>query len=99
MPEVVCPWTGDEIKASANTAIFQLLKTGLRAQVLRVGCIGGDPLQEPLVTLVLAGDLKSDHEVSPEGYHAKLAGLAEESKACAHSNQPKPSSKVGVVLQ
>lgn len=75
MPEVVCPWTRHKIKAGAHTAIFQLLKTGLRAQMLRVGCIGSDPLQKPLVTLVFAGDFESDHKVSSEGYHAKLAGL------------------------
>ena len=92
-------WTGHKIKSCAHTAIFQLLKAGLRAQVLGVGRIGRNPLQKPLVTFVFAGDLQGYHEVSSECHHAELTSLTQEGKPCTYPHQTKPGSKVRIVLQ
>ena len=57
---------------------------------------GRDPLQQPLVALVFAGDFQCNYVEAPERHHPVQPCLAQHGQACSHPNQPKPSPKVGV---
>ena len=57
------------------------------------------PLQEPLVALVLARHLQSDHAEPSERHYPVLTAGTEHGQAGPDPHQPEPCSKVRVVLQ
>ena len=67
--------------------------------MLRLAAVRCYPLQQPLVALVLARHLQSDHAESPERHHTILSALADEGQRGANADQPEAGSKVRVVLQ
>ena len=71
--EEVCSRAGNKFESSSDAPVLQLLKAGLGAQVLGLASASCYPLQEPLVTLVLARHLQSGHAEPSEGHHTVLA--------------------------
>lgn len=59
----------------------------------------GDPTEEPVVALVPAWDLQSDHVMPSEEDHSHLSAFPCHSQGRADSNESKSSTKVRVVLQ
>lgn len=59
----------------------------------------GDPTEEPVVALVPARDLQSDHVMPSEEDHSHLSTFPCHSQSRANSNESKSSAEVWVVLQ
>lgn len=88
-----------KIKLCVNPSTLMCQVGGLYAQVLSVPGVLGDPAQQPVVALVPAGDLQSDHVVPAEKDHPHLGTFPGYSQGCPNTNQSKASAKVRVVLQ
>lgn len=93
------PKAGDKVELGADTPTFMLQVRRLNTEVLRVLGVVGDPIQQPLVALILAGHLQGDHVVAPESHQSKLGPLTGCCQDCAHPNEAKPSPEIWVVLQ
>jgi hypothetical protein len=95
----VCSWTGYKVESGPHAAVLQLLEAGLGAQMLGLAPVRCYPLQEPLVALVLARHLQSDHAEPSERHYPVLTAGTEHGQAGPDPHQPEPCSKVRVVLQ
>lgn len=88
-----------EIKLRVNSSTLMCQVGGLHAQVLSVSGVLGDPAQQPVIALVPARDLQSDHVVPAEKDHPHLGTFPGYCQGCPNTNQSKASPKVWVVFQ
>lgn len=88
-----------EVKLRVNPSALMGQVGGLHAQVLGVLGVFGDPAQQPVVALILAGDLQSDHVVPAEEDHPNLGAFSGHRHGCPNPHQSEPSPEVRVVLQ
>lgn len=93
------PRAWNKVESRPYTASLELLKAGLGAEVLRLRRVCRDPLQQPAVALVLAGNLQGDHTVTSKCHHPELTAFAQECETSSHADQPEPRTEVGIVSQ
>jgi len=99
LPDEMVPRAGDKVELGADAPAFMLQVRRLDAEVLRVLGVVGDPVQQPVVALILAGHLQGDHVMTPESHQPELGPFPGQRQGCAHPDKAKPSPKVRVVLQ
>lgn len=88
-----------EVKLRVDPSTLMCQVGGLHAQVLSVPGVLCDPAQQPVVALIPAGDLQSDHVVPAEEDHSHLGTFLGHCQRCPNPNQSKPGPEVWVVLQ
>ena len=81
LPEIMVPWAGDKIKLCVDLATIALFECRLNAQMLRIPCIGCDPIQQPIVALVFTRYLKGQK-------NSILHYTCIHNTHCLHSNSP-----------
>lgn len=85
-PDDVVPRAWVEVKLCVNPSTLMCQVGGFHAQVLSVPGVLGDPTQEPVVALIPAGDLQSDHVVPAEEDHSHLGTFPGYCQCCPNSN-------------
>lgn len=98
-PYDVVPGAGMEVKLRVNSSALVRQIGGLHTQMLSVPGMLGDPAEEPVVALVPAWHLQSDHVMPSEEDHSHLGTFPCHSQSRADSNESKSSTEVRVVLQ
>lgn len=88
-----------EVELGLNASAFVRHVGRLHAQVLGSSGVLGDPTQEPVVALVLAGHLQGDHVVPAEKHHPHLGSFPGQRQGGSDAHQSKASPEVRVVLQ
>lgn len=88
-----------EVELRVDPSALVGLVRGLHAQVLGVPGVFGDPAQQPVVALVPAGDLQSDHVVPAEEHHPHLGTFPGDCQGGTDTHQSEASTEVRVVLQ
>lgn len=88
-----------EVKLCVNSSTLVCQVGGLHTQVLSVPGMLGDPAQQPVVALIPARNLQSDHVVPTEEHHSNLGTFPGYCQSCTNSNESKTSPKIWVVLQ
>lgn len=99
IPDDVVARARVKVKLRVNPSALVRQVGGLHAQVLRVFGVLGDPAQQPVVALVPAGHLQSDHVVPAEEDHPHLSPFPGKRQSCPDPDQSEAGSEVRVVLQ
>lgn len=86
-----------ELRVNSSALVCQIGR--LHTQVLSVPGVLGYPAEEPVVALVPAWDLQSDHVMPSEEDHSHLGTFPCHCQSRANSNEAKSSAEVRVVLQ
>lgn len=71
-----------KIKLCVDPAALMCLVGGLHAQVLGVLSVFCDPAQQPVVALILTGDLQGDHTVPAKENHPHLGSFSGHCQSC-----------------